>query len=520
MGIVGLGAVGSAVLHGMSRYYPCVGYDLQGDHDWSSITASSMVLICTPTPLGLDRRLDCTSIESVLTRLSESAFTGPVVVKSTVRIGFMEGAAASHPQLRLVYMPEFLRERSRYSWFLNPDRLLLAGRQDDVREVLDYFSWAKGAAIFRTSFRDAEVAKLAHNAFIATKVSFTNEVEVIARETGADPSMVMSVVAADRRVLSDAHLRPGLGRYGGKCVPKDTEELARANGPPSRFMAAVLDGKATPDTLPLPERGPKVVVILPTRNRSEKLFRALTSIATQVHLPDLVLVVSDSEGPEEARNSSTIQTFADRLSIRLLSNTHTRNLSGAVNTGLDSVHHFGFAPSSTFVALLDDDDWWEPRYLDNALTFAEEMDADWVVTGLVRHEQGRRGLQLPIPTSLVTGDFLTGNPNVQGSNLFVRLARIDQAGEFDETLPSTTDRDICIRLLRVPGIRYEVLRNYLVHHDASDDPSRLSARGSPQKRAGLLAFYAKYVSEMSEEQRQQFRERARILFAVEIPAEI
>lgn len=506
------------MLHGMSRYYPCVGYDQQGDHDWSHITASNIVLICTPTPLGSDRRLDCTSVESVLTLLSKSAFNGPVVVKSTVRVGFMEGAAASHPRLRLVYMPEFLRERSRYSWFLKPDRLLLSGRQDDVREVLDYFSWAKGAAIFRTSFRDAEVAKLAHNAFIATKVSFTNEVEVIAREAGADPSTVMSVVAADRRVLSDAHLRPGLGRYGGKCVPKDTEELARANGTPSSFMAAVLDGKAGPGTLPQPDRGPRVVVILPTRNRSEKLTRALTSIAAQIHPPDLVMVVSDSEGAEEARTSSTVMKLADRLPIRLLANTHTRNLSGAINTGLDVVHRDNFAPPSTFVAFLDDDDWWEPRYLDNALTFAEEMDADWVVPGLVRHEQGRRGIPMPIPTSLAAEDFLTGNPNVQGSNLFVRFARLVQAGGFDEALPSTTDRDICIRLLRVPGIRYEILRNYLVHHDASADPSRLSARGSPQKRAGLLAFYAKYVSEMTEEQRQQFRERARTFFAVEIPA--
>ena len=65
------------------------------------------------------------------------------------------------------------------------------------------------------TFREAELGKLAHNAYIATKVSFTNEIEQICNEQGADPEEVMSVVSADRRVGSREHLRPGLGPYEG-----------------------------------------------------------------------------------------------------------------------------------------------------------------------------------------------------------------------------------------------------------------------------------------------------------------
>ena len=77
--------------------------------------------------------------------------------------------------------------------------------------------------------RSAEVAKLAHNGFIATKVSFTNEIENICEELNADPVSVMSVIWSDRRVKSKEHLRPHMGPYGGKCVPKDTRELMNAS---------------------------------------------------------------------------------------------------------------------------------------------------------------------------------------------------------------------------------------------------------------------------------------------------
>lgn len=237
VGIVGLGSVGSALKHALSWFVECTGHDLKGAHDWSAILATDVVFVCVDTPGGPDGRLDCSKVEDVLARLEADGFGGVVAVRSTVRAGFMDAVSTRHPHLRLVYMPEFLRERSRLQWSLNPDRLVYAGKPEDIEPVAACFEWVEGAEVIETDFASAEVGKLAHNAFIATKVSFTNEIERIASDLGAKPEVVMDIVAADRRVASKEHLRPFRGPYGGKCVPKDTSELIAAAHQPILLRA-------------------------------------------------------------------------------------------------------------------------------------------------------------------------------------------------------------------------------------------------------------------------------------------
>ncbi len=504
-------------MHGLSLHYSCVGFDIDAEHEFEPLLSCDIVFVCVPTPGTPSGRLDCTAVVDVLTTLSERRYKGLVAIKSTLSIGFMEGAGASFPDLRVVYMPEFLRERNRFSWFLDPDRLLISGKSLDVEEALGYFSWAKNARIIKCDHRSAEVGKLAHNAFIATKVSFTNEMEAIASKVGADATIVMTVVSADRRVKSDAHLHPGLGPYNGRCVPKDTAELNSFNKSPSALLSAVQKIRGiTPARSGMPDPL-RVVVIIPTLNRPEKLKRALASVRVQIHSPDLVVVVSDSDPDNEVANLEAVESLKTSVPAILIRNALTHNLSGAINTGLDYCSKAGFDPQETFLALLDDDDWWDKMYIDNSLALASETTSDWIVSGLIRHDGGDRPRSyLKIPSAISVGDFLVGNPNVQGSNLFVKLSRLLDAGGFDETLESTTDRDICIRLLNLPGIRYEMLRNHLVHHDASDFLTRLSSPGSPRKRNGLNAFYSKYKMQMSSEQDAQFKKRALDLFSVEI----
>ncbi|KQC02985.1 MAG: hypothetical protein APR53_06235 [Methanoculleus sp. SDB] len=230
IGVIGLGSVGKAVKHALEFYHSCAGYDIHGEYSWDDVLETAAVLVCVPTPEGADGRLDCSIVESVLSRLSTSKYPGVVVIKSTIGIGFMEKATAEFPELRFVYMPEFLREKSNFTWFVNPDRLVFSGNEEDVDEVLRFFSWVEDdVPVMRMTHREAEIGKLAHNAYIALKVSFTNEIEQISEEMGADPASVMSVIWADRRVISREHLRPGLGPYAGKCVPKDTRELVNAS---------------------------------------------------------------------------------------------------------------------------------------------------------------------------------------------------------------------------------------------------------------------------------------------------
>lgn len=230
VGIIGLGAVGKTLAHALSWYHDVVPYDIKGDYDWDPIPSTDLILVCVDTPLGPDGRLDCRNVDAVLTRLEQGNYNRPIAVRSTVKVGYMAQAVAAHPDLRLVYFPEFIRERSRLQWTVCPDRLVVAGEEPDIRSVLGVFKWVEDAPILRMSYTEAELGKLAHNAYIATKVSFTNEIERICRLHDADPENVMKVVTADRRVVSREHLTPNRGPYGGSCVPKDTHELMVAGG--------------------------------------------------------------------------------------------------------------------------------------------------------------------------------------------------------------------------------------------------------------------------------------------------
>lgn len=247
LGVIGLGNVGNALRHTLSFYHDTVGYDIRMDSPWRPILETDAVFVCVSTPEGADGRLDCGNVRDVLSRLATDGYGGLTVVRSTVRVGFMDGASRAFPRLRLVYFPEFLRERSRLQWSVCPDRLVVGGDPTNCERVLSYFDWVEEAPRLQMTFRDAEIGKLAHNAFIATKVSFTNEIERICREKGADAEQVMSVVAADRRVGSKEHLRPGLGPYAGSCVPKDTHELRLAGSNPVLLTAveAVNEGART-----------------------------------------------------------------------------------------------------------------------------------------------------------------------------------------------------------------------------------------------------------------------------------
>ncbi len=238
LGVIGLGAVGGAVYHGLSYYYKVYGYDIDGRGNWVDILKTDISFVCVNTPLRSDGHLDCSAVDNVLLRLSEDKYNGIIVIKSTLGIGSMSNFERLYPDLKLVYMPEFLRERSAFTWFVCPDRLIFSGNDTYVEKVKEIFYWVENANILHLSHTEAEIGKLAHNAYIAVKVSFTNEIEEISAKFGANPEKVMSVIWADRRVVSKEHLRPGLGPYSGKCVPKDTKELVSSAGSSAVLLTA------------------------------------------------------------------------------------------------------------------------------------------------------------------------------------------------------------------------------------------------------------------------------------------
>jgi UDPglucose 6-dehydrogenase len=226
VGIIGLGSVGAAVEAGMNSHFEIVGWDIDGRGSLSGVLCSDIVFICVQTD-GLDTNLlDVSAVFSSVKELDQNRYKGLIVIKSTLQVGTMDSLQQDFPNLKLCYMPEYLREKDAIEWFQNPDRLILSGEKEVCEIVLSYFGWVEESVprLFM-SHVEAELSKLAHNAFIATKVTFTCEIERLSLLHGANPMSVMKGIWVDRRINNPAHLTPGLGGYDGKCVPKDTASL-------------------------------------------------------------------------------------------------------------------------------------------------------------------------------------------------------------------------------------------------------------------------------------------------------
>ena len=251
-----------------------------------------------------------------------------------------------------------------------------------------------------------------------------------------------------------------------------------------------------------------IAAVVATHNRPELLAnRALKSIARQMRPPDILVVVDDSDEEYMLANEQIVASFrAHGTRVVYLENYRTPGAAGAWNTALSWLQ--GSAPLA-FAALLDDDDAWAPTYLEQCESAAIHGDLDMVAAGIVYHKSSEHeGWPLSIPERLDIAQLLVRNPHIQGSNLFVRLRQLLEAGGFDEALRSTTDRDMCIRLADLDAVRFRSVQQHLVHHYAENYRERLSTRGGSAKLAGLRQFYRKYGCRMTDEQRAAFVERS------------
>lgn len=267
----------------------------------------------------------------------------------------------------------------------------------------------------------------------------------------------------------------------------------------------------------------KVAVIIATCNRFSILAdRSLPSALSQTRCPDILIVVDDSSSLSKPANAELVRSHQlNGCEIVYLENNRTAGASGAWNTALDFLVGEVNEPSHIFIAILDDDDAWAPGYLDQCMTAVKSDDLDMVACGIRRIESyTSTPLVSEAPEVLCAQDFLTGNPGIQGSNLFVRLSVLLAAGGFDEALRSTIDRDICIRIAELGIVRYRRLSGAMVDHHADLDRTRLSIRRSEAKLEGLTAFWRKYIGRMNPNQRQAFVDRASTLFGWHPPNDI
>lgn len=260
----------------------------------------------------------------------------------------------------------------------------------------------------------------------------------------------------------------------------------------------------------------RVAVLIATRGRRELLeMRSLPSISKQTRRPDYLVLIEDTTDP---RRPSTRRVLHRRAfpGTKFLAarNARSPGVSGAWNTGLQRLATIVDDPSRTFVAILDDDDAYAPDHLASCLERAIEDDLDLVAAGMWRHERpGEEPIEQHPPEKMEAAEFLVRSQHLQGSNLFVRLSILLEAGNFDEGQTSTTDRDVCVRLADLPKLRYARLGQATVHHYAEPDRDRMSTPRSITRCRGLTEFHVKWRSRMSPTQEKSSRGRARELFA-------
>ena len=247
LGIVGRGFVGSAVEFGFS---PQTGCDIDNmfiyDKDKSKslhtledvVIHSDIIFLSVPTPSNEDGSVNLNYVEDALQEISEitsdieqGAFSldNIILIRSTIPPGTTRKLQQKYQNLNLVFNPEFLTESNHKLDFVNQDRFILGGDLDDTEKVADLFEYRfPRVPLLQTDYETAELTKYMNNCFLATKVSFLNEMKQISEKCGADWDVAIKGFLMDSRIGQSHYQVPGpdgkLG-FGGHCLPKDINAL-------------------------------------------------------------------------------------------------------------------------------------------------------------------------------------------------------------------------------------------------------------------------------------------------------
>ena len=199
----------------------------------AAVNNSDFVFICVGTPPKADGSADLSAVKVVAGQIAQAARKNLIVInKSTVPVGtgrLVEKILKSNGhKFEVVSCPEFLREGRAVYDFLNPDRIVVGATKQAVgRKVMSLFAKLKTHKVVTTR-ETAELIKYAANAFLATKISFINEIANVCEKVGANVEQVAQGIGLDKRI-NPYFLKAGIG-YGGSCFPKDVKALKQIAG--------------------------------------------------------------------------------------------------------------------------------------------------------------------------------------------------------------------------------------------------------------------------------------------------
>ena len=233
IGIIGQGFVGNAVYQKFKKYFKVLTFDIDETKCNSSfenlVNNSNYMFVCLPTPMNNDGSCDVSIVDNTLKKLNNINKNITVIIKSTVYPGATEIFNKKYKNLSVVFNPEFLTERNAEKDYEMQERIIIGGPRPSTTKLKQIFSIVfPDAHVIKTGSKHAEFIKYFTNCFLATKVSFSNEMYEMSNRLGLDYDKVIEYATLDNR-LGKTHFNvPGpdgdVG-FGGHCFPKDLNAL-------------------------------------------------------------------------------------------------------------------------------------------------------------------------------------------------------------------------------------------------------------------------------------------------------
>tara|TARA_R100000458_G_C8253843_1_gene230268 strand:+ start:141 stop:980 length:840 start_codon:yes stop_codon:yes gene_type:complete len=240
IGIVGQGYVGTAIKVGFESYYDLETYDKYSEEKSTMqladlVESCEVIFVCVPTPMNKDGSCNIDVVEGVIKQINKvltdwkSDKRPIVVIKSTVPPGTTEKLHKKFKNVNVIFNPEFLTEANFIEDFKNQTRIILGGTRKGTNKLRQVYSKVFPTAhIIKTHSTIAELVKYMTNSYLATKVSFANEMYQICEKFDMDYDKVVEYATLDERLGVTHWSVPGPDGdfgFGGHCLPKDLSAL-------------------------------------------------------------------------------------------------------------------------------------------------------------------------------------------------------------------------------------------------------------------------------------------------------
>jgi len=246
---------------------------------------------------------------------------------------------------------------------------------------------------------------------------------------------------------------------------------------------------------------PSISVVIPSCHRPEFLAEAIAHVCKQTLKPNEIIVVFDQDEREP---------LAGLVDIPLI----TTVTGGGAGASMSRNIGAGIA-DSTWLAFLDDDDWWLPDYLETVHAAALMQQANMVCASFLASIDGKLQVEKSAPVDLANADFFTSNPGLRGSNCFIKKSLFESIGGFEHNFLAFNDVDFGIRLAAAHSLAYVCVSKRLVVIRKHSGP-RISGRDSTVIAAAIQQFYERYQQKMSNNQKIGFRNRIKHYWNTEV----